>query len=119
MSRPIKYADIKVGDRIRITREIEVSKLFENQDFLRDGQGVDGRTFFAKGADLELVSRPLPDPPVRVGSVVNVFSRGGNTSARWMLHSSGQWNSANGGVKSRSAFRGWLEEVGFEFEVVA
>lgn len=117
MARPIEYGGIKVGDRIRITREIEVSKLFGNEQLIRDV--ADGRTFFAGGATLELVSRPVPNLPTRVGSVVNVKSITGNASYRWMLHVSDCWNSQNGGIKTKVGFKQWLEETGFEFEVIA
>lgn len=117
----VEYDDIQVGDRIRITREITVSKVFENKDFLRDGEGTDGRTFFARGAKLERLPKPL-DLPNKVGSVVRVSrGRAGTTNtSNWMLAQSGYWNSDRGGMKRNGTeFEEFIEIGGFDVEVIA
>lgn len=113
----VEYDDIQVGDRIRITREITVSKVFENKDFLRDGEGTDGRTFFARGAKLERLPKPLDLPSVP-GAVLEINGPGPRTS-RWMLNTAGFWLSNFGAVRNPGELERHLRQYGFSMEVIA
>ncbi|AWY04993.1 hypothetical protein SEA_HORTUS1_11 [Microbacterium phage Hortus1] len=115
----VGYDDIQVGDRIRMTREITVAKLFQNKDFIRSGDGLDSRTYFARGAKLERLPKPL-NLPTKVGSVVRVFGHGWANSANWMLNSAGFWNSDRGGTKEKGGeFEEFILGNGFDVEVLA
>lgn len=124
MGRIIDRGDIKKGDTIVIHREVEVATdLDQDGDFKTpDGRWVEVSQYdFSDAGEytIELLKRPNPPLPLKVGSVVNVTHPGSNTSSRWMLHSSRRWNSDQGGVKNGAEFSSFIVGNGLAFEVIA
>lgn len=112
----VSYDDIKVGDRIRITREITVASVYEDGQFLHD-DAPDRGMFFAGGAKLERLPKPFV-LPTKVGSVVKLSFSGGFYS-NWMLNDRDYWNSDRGGVKRPIELERFIERNMLQVEVIA
>lgn len=122
MSKEITLAEVRVGDTIRISREMEVEKLL--------GAGIKtstGIVYDARHATIELLDRPIV-LPTEPGTVVVVrtpsFDAPGRPKnfARWFLVESisGQhWTSRIGIRKTPDQFKEFLaEREDRTFEVV-
>lgn len=116
MSGFIAGEDVQRGDKIRVCLEFTVlNTTFEEDREIRSLEHNDW-VEIPEGATIELIKRPVPDLPTKTGSVVNVSV--GDESCAWMLHSSGFWNSALGGVKDAEDFKLFLEQNFLTFEVL-
>ncbi|QDH92160.1 hypothetical protein SEA_PHILLYPHILLY_9 [Microbacterium phage PhillyPhilly] len=130
MTRTITPQEIKHGDRIRVFTEFTVGKATDASSAeILDPLDGDGEVWNREAEDyvyvqddsytIELVKRELPPLPTTAGSVVKVFDADLNKSARWMLHTSGVWNSQTGGAQDKDLFADFISNSGFEFEVIA
>ena len=119
MDKFISHDQIQVGDIIRITQTVEVTEIQKQNDsrtrFTYDGLPA-GLISILPGAPdetIELVSRPVPDLPFEVGSVIQF------NGERWMLRKNGHWiGSVRPGVRDFGELKALAQEYG-GFEVIA
>lgn len=110
----IEKGDIRVGDTIRIIREVKVKAIY--------GHGistVDGGLYSADKATIELVSRPLPPLPEFYGSVIKLTDPETGSTANWLLHNNDEWVSASGARKTGGDMVRFMTQRGLTFEVIA
>lgn len=117
--KTITRQDVKVGDTIRITREVTIESVgtygFLNITAATDEKG-DG-LYLYDDTQIELIKRPL-DLPTKVGSFVRVT---GSHEGFWILtekHSVKLWVSASRISKTPGEFEEFITDYDFSFEVI-
>lgn len=114
MTRTIEKGDIRVGDTIRITREVEVKQVYTYGI-----QNTNGRVHAIDDTDkpvIELLKRPLPPLPTKIGSMIEV---GGE---RWFLQEENgltprRWINGYGSFPWPESMKSHAQEKG-GFEVI-
>lgn len=110
----ITKEDIKVGDTIRIIREIEVKQVFSYGI-----KSTSGHLYEMEHATIELMDRPLPPLPEAWGSVIRLTDPETGSTANWLLHNNDNWVSPSGARKIRPDMVRFMTQRKLTFEVLA
>lgn len=119
MERTITVDDIRVGDKIRLTRVAEgaVKRVTPDGWITIDNTNWDTRNINGRVNTLTLLERDIQLPTIP-GSVILMTAPPGLAGVRWFL-SGNTWVSAAGAVKTIPRFKEWLTLHNYTIEEVA